>query len=301
MRRDDLPSPNALIAFEAAARLGSVRRAATALGVTPAAVSRHVARVESEIGAALFVRGPGGMAPTREGRALADAVSEALATITRTVRQLRARAAGPEVTVASTVAFASLWLLPRTPRFTAQHPGIALRTMVSDTLSADAPGADHDLLVLYGRGAFPGFSATPLFGDDILPVASPAFLAAHGSAVATDLLRLPLIHLESPNRAWEGWAEILAAVGLPPRPHGPALRFNNYVMALQAAEDGLGIALGWRRLVAGALAAGRLAPVLPVEVPAGGAYHLLLPARRPPSAAAALFAEWLAEEARRAG
>jgi DNA-binding transcriptional LysR family regulator len=301
MRPHDLPSPNALIAFEAAARLGSVRRAAAALGVTPAAVSRHVAHVEAETGVALFVRGRQGMTPTREGRALADAVAEGLATITHAVRQLRERAAGPELTVASTVAFASLWLLPRTPRFTTQHPEVALRTMVSDTLAADAPATDHDLLVLYGRGVFPGFTASPLFDDTILPVASPAFLAAQGALAAPDLLRLPLIHLESANRGWEGWPDILAVLGLPPRPHGPALRFNNYVMALQAAEDGLGVALGWRRLVAGALAAGRLAPALPVEIPAGGTYHLLLPARRPPSAAASLFADWLRDEARRAG
>jgi DNA-binding transcriptional LysR family regulator len=202
------------------------------------------------------------------------------------------------VTVGSTIAFASLWLMPRIPSFNVANPDIALRYIVADTL-VDRLEDDLDLVVLYVPGDWPGYASTLLFGDDIIPVCSPAYRAERPQMkVPADLLNERLVHVESENRTWETWPIWFAKMGITEPPRGRAETFNNYMMGLQAAIESHGIMLGWRNLIADHLIRGNLVPAVPGSVPAAGGYYQLLPMSRPASPATILLSQWIEAQAR---
>ncbi len=292
-----LPPANSLVAFEAAARHLSIKLAAQELKVTPAAVSRHVGNLEAHLGCRLFERLHRRLRLTVSGQGFYRAVADSLATIGDAARQLRSEGEPMQVTVGSTLGFASFWLMPRIPAFTARHPEIALRYVVSNTL-ADRRDADIDLLVLYGRGRWPGYHATLLLDDEIIAVASPGYLAEHPELRRSDDLRTArLIHLESENREWETWSAWFDGVGIAGSPSRAGEHFNDYLMAIQAAIDGRGVLLGWRRMIADHLARGLLVQAVPGAVPAQGGYFELLRADRPVTPVTRLLQEWIREVA----
>jgi len=292
-----LPPANSLVAFEAAARHLSIKLAAQELKVTPAAVSRHVSNLEEHLGCRLFDRLHRRVRLTPQGQGFFRSVTEGLGMIAGAARQIAADGEPMQVTVGSTLGFASLWLMPRIPAFTASHPEIALRYVVSNTLT-ERQDADLDLLVLYGRGRWPGYQATLLFDDELIAVASPAYLADHPELVRpADLLTTRLIHLESENRDWETWPVWFQRVGIAGPPPRSGERFNDYVMAIQAAIDGHGVLLGWRRLLHDHLNRGALAQAVAASVPAQGGYFQLVRADRPVSPATRLLQDWIAAAA----
>ncbi len=118
------PTLNAIRAFEATARLGSLKAAAEALGVTSSAVSHQVRQLEEEIGKRLFVRRNNAIELTREGYRLFEQVGPALRTITRAAEAIRTDT--KIVTMNVTNGFALLWLIPRLPDFQKRHPRIAV-------------------------------------------------------------------------------------------------------------------------------------------------------------------------------
>ena len=289
----DLPPANSLVAFEAAARHLSIKLAAQELMVTPAAVSRHVSNLEQHLGCRLFERLHRRLRLTPPGQSFYRSVADGLGTIAGAARQILADGEPMQVTVGSTLGFASLWLMPRISGFTASHPEIALRYVVSDTLM-DRQDAELDLLVLYGRGRWPGYQATLLFDDEIIAVASPDYLREHpGLREAADLQSARLIHLESENRDWETWPVWFQRVGIAGTPPRTGERFNDYVMAIQAAIDGRGVLLGWRRLILDHLNRGVLVRAVPASAPAQGGYFQLVRADRPVSPATRLLQDWI--------
>lgn len=292
-----LPPANSLVAFEAAARHLSIKLAAQELKVTPAAISRHVGNLEAHLGCRLFERLHRRLRLTMSGQSFYRAVAEGLGIIAGAARQLRAEGEPMQVTVGSTLGFASFWLMPRIPAFTAKHPEIALRYVVSNTLT-DRRDADIDLLVLYGRGRWPGYHATLLLDDELIAVASPGYLAQHPELKQPDDLQVArLIHLESENREWETWSAWFQRMGVAGPPSRAGERFNDYVMAIQAAIDGRGVLLGWRRMIADHLDRGLLVQAVPGAVPAQGGYFQLLRADRPVTPATRLLQEWIREAA----
>lgn len=290
----DLPPANSLVAFEAAARHLSIKLAAQELKVTPGAVSRHVSNLEQHLGCRLFERLHRRVRLTPHGQSFYRSVADGLSTIAGAARQIAVEGEPMQVTVGSTLGFASLWLMPRIPAFTASHPEIALRYVVSDTL-IDRQDAELDLLVLYGRGRWPDYQATLLFDDEIIAVASPGYLREHPEMRApADLRAARLIHLESENRDWETWPVWFQRVGIPGPPPRSGERFNDYVMAIQAAIDGHGVLLGWRRLLHDHLVRGALVKAVPASAPAQGGYFQLVRADRPVSPATRLLQDWIA-------
>jgi DNA-binding transcriptional LysR family regulator len=293
----DLPPANSLVAFEAAARHLSIKLAAQELKVTPAAVSRHVSNLEQHLGCRLFERLHRRVRLTPQGQSFYRSVADGLSTIAGAARQIAAEGEPMQVTVGSTLGFASLWLMPRIPAFTAAHPEIALRYVVSNTLT-ERQDAELDLLVLYGRGRWPGYQATLLFDDELIAVASPTYLREHPELRRpADLSAARLIHLESENRDWETWPIWFQRVGIGGPPPRGGERFNDYVMAIQAAIEGHGVLLGWRRLLRDHLGRGALMQAVPAAVPAQGGYFQLVRADRPVSPATRLLQDWIAAAA----
>lgn len=255
-----LPSLNALLAFEAAARHGSFTLAARELHVTQSAISHQVRTLEDELGLRLFDRLGRTLQPTKAGRRLAKAASEGLQLIRRTVAQLQP---GQRRTLVVSVlpSFAAHWLLPRLQRFQQEHPHIELK-LDSTSRLADLQSGEADLAIRYGPGRYRGLVHARLFGESLFPVCTPAL--ARELRQPEDLARVTLLH-DEPTAAHGGWPSWLREAGVrADARRGPT--FSDTNLLLRAALEGQGIALGRSVLVEQELAAGRLVRPFPQMV-----------------------------------
>jgi LysR family glycine cleavage system transcriptional activator len=266
-RRKDLPPLEFLVAFEAAARLASFTAAAEELSLTQAAVSRQIRLLEQNLGRSLFTRAHRAVRLTPEGREFQHTVSLALSHVANAATGLRAPEANARLTVATDQSVAALWLLPRLASFQDAHGEIDLRLISSD-MEADCLAEEVDVAIVHGDGSWPGYEAALLLDEEVFPVCSPAYLARHGAiARPDDLLGRVLIDLDDDHWNWINWRVWLTEQDIhPPRDAsgtGPAglrrLVINSYPLIVQAARNGLGVALGWKHLVEEPLAAGAAA------------------------------------------
>jgi len=286
-----LPSLNGLAAFEAAARHLSLTKAAEELNVTPGAVSRQIRALEAELGSALFLRKHRAVELTREGETLAAALRDGFERMSATFRQIKSFGGQASVTIGITMAMAHLWLMPRMGAFWNLNPDIVVDHVISDhPRGLDRP--DVDLRIRYGDGERPDELSAKLYEDRIFPVASPAFAKAYPVGSVAELAQLPLLSLEGTDWFWTTWTEFLRELGYPERRLN-VRRFNSYVIALQAARSGQGVALGWASLVEPLIEAGSLVRVSDAEIAAPHAYFVTWSARRPLSPQAARLKAWL--------
>jgi len=286
-----LPSLSALAAFEAAARHLSLTKAAEELNVTPGAVSRSVRALEEELGNPLFLRRHRAVELTREGETLSAALRESFEKVAATCRQIKSFGGQAVVTVGSTMAMANLWLMPRMGSFWNSHPDIVVDHVISDhPRGLDRP--DVDLRIRYGDGEWPDEFSAELYADQIYPVVSPAFAKAYPVKSVSELAQLPLLSVEGPDWGWTTWADFLREVGHTDRPLN-VRRFTSYVIAMQAARSGQGVALGWSVLVEPLIEAGMLVRFTDLEITAPQFNFVTWSARRPLSPQAELVKDWL--------
>ena len=295
-RYHDLPTLTSLAAFEAAARHLSFKDAAAELNVTPGAVSRQIKSLEGEIGHTLFQRIHRGVRLTPQGETLFAELNASFKRIGNTVKQLRARDDGTSVTIATTVAFASMWLMPRLGSFWRAHQDVTVNHVISDNMG-ELRAANADLHLRYGSGDWPGEEAVQLFGDTIFPVCGPEFARAHQPQDVEELIDLPLLQMGGVDVSWLDWTDWLNRIGVATRPRR-ARSFTNYVIALQAAQDDQGVALGWEHLVSPLLEQGRLVRVGTWEVKAPGAFYVTWPDKRAPEPATTALRDWLITQAK---
>jgi LysR family transcriptional regulator, glycine cleavage system transcriptional activator len=291
-----LPSLDALRAFEAAARLSTFERAADELALTASAVGKRINALEELLGVALFQRGAKALTLSAAGKEYLGQVCAALALLGAVPLHQRAAQRRERLRISAPPTFARQVLVPALPTFTQAHPEVELEIVLSVPF-LDLAGAEAELQVRHEALGFFGPEVQPLWRDHLLPLASPALLAADPPRVPADLARLPL--LRTPVEPWSTW---LRAMGLDwPEPDtGP--RLVDLGLTLEAARCGQGVALARPALARQMLATGELVPALGVGrtplVPATTAYHLL-PAE-PASPGAAAFADWLREAGARA-
>lgn len=267
---------NALRAFEAAARLRSFVAAAAELSVTPSAISQQVRTLEDYLGVKLFVRNASGVAPTPEALAAYPDVQQGLGYLAAALGKMQGDWRDDVVTLTVPISFAARWLLPRIERFRAAHPGLDLRLDTSNRLS-DFVAEGIDLGVRYGHGTYPGLVAEKLLDETVFPVCSPRLLT-DTLAPGVDWLRsATLIHDGAIDfdPTYPGWPAWLAAHGFAGIDDSRGLRFNSTVLALQAAVDGLGVALGRSVAVADDLQAGRLVRPFDGALATRCAYHVV--------------------------
>ena len=297
--RTKLPPPNSLVVFEAAARHLNFTRAAAELGVTQAAVSRQIHVLEDHLGVPVFRRMPRALQLTPAGRRLQGAVTMGLEHIANTAADLRrARGEKGDVTVSTSVTFASYWLISRVAKFRAAHPDIEVRLVASAPV-ADLAVAGIDLAVRYGHGSWPNVDAIHLLNNEVFPVCAPGYLQERGPLRdAEDLLDHTLLHLVEHDRNWVTWEAWLGAVGVTHPPSRRGLQFDNYLVLIQAALDGQGIALGGGRLADDFLARGALIRPIAATLRSEQAFYLLIPREMPMSPQAGLFRNWILSEAR---
>ena len=279
----------ALLAFEAAARLRSLSRAAESLYLTHGAVSHQIKRLEAELGVHLIERAGRGIRLTDEGEQFATRVRAALAELLAAMRQAKDRGNPRQWRVSVMPSFAARWLLPRIGRFMALHADIDLDVRASTAL-ADFRHDDVDVGIRYGRGNYPGTITEHLLDDAYFPVCSPR-IAGGVPSKPSDLARYTL--LRSEDEFWQPWFE---AAGLDWREPTRGPMFNDTSHVLQAAAEGQGIALARSSLIGNDLSNGVLVRPFELAVPSELQYFLVYPPRLADSPKLALFRSWLRDE-----
>jgi LysR family glycine cleavage system transcriptional activator len=288
MRR--LPFLNGLRAFEAAARSGSFASAAEELSVTPAAVSRMVRLLEERLGVALFQRKANRLALTPAGRAYQGGLTQIFDALANLTNQVTALANPYVLTVGVGPTFAIRWLIPRLASFRKLHPDIDVRIT---TGGAAAPFADDWTCgIKLGGGDWPDLVSEPLFAADLVPVCSPALAA--GLRAPSDLQGAALLQVAHARDDWPRW---LQAAGVQ-RASSSTPQFEFYGQALQAAADGLGVAMGIRPYIDDDIAAGRLVAPFALSVPKGESWYLVYKRSRMEEPGFTAFRAWIVEAAR---
>lgn len=292
-----LPGLNGIITFEAAARHLSFTEAAVELCVSQTAVSRQIRRLEEQIGVRLFVREHRCLHLTSAGRKFHRAVTLGLEHMANAAEEISRSHSDSQIQVATTVAFATYWLMPRLHAFRDRFANVDVRVLASDRY-ADQFSEEADIILACGDQHSPGQEIHFLFSEMIFPVCAPAYLKSRYLKKPADLLSEKLLHLDP--RHWDdiGWEPVdwtvwLAQFGVDYDPKHPILTFNNYPMLVQAAIDGQGIALGWLHLVEGLLADGKLVRPIAEVWDSQRGYYLVMPATFTASEEVVALKNWL--------
>lgn len=292
--RARLPSLTALRAFEAAARHTSFREAADELCVTHSAVSHQIKELERSLGVALFHRLSRRVALSDAGRLLFPIVRDAFDRIAEGAELTRRSISAGELTVQVYVTVAVRWLIPRLHRFERASPDLRLR------LSTTARGWAFDLgnvdagIVHAEPPLDPQAAYWPLFEATLVPVVSPQLMPSSGQGCAADALDQRWLRVSGPGATdWAGW---LSAAGLEGLSGRGSLLFDSYLLAIEAAIEGAGLALIPSFMIASELRTGRLVqPFGPCVLQSGG-WYLACRRERAADPVIGRFRAWLEAE-----
>jgi LysR family transcriptional regulator, glycine cleavage system transcriptional activator len=276
---------NGIRAFEAAARSGSFSAAGAELNVSAAAVSRMVHLLEQRLGVDLFERKANRLALTPAGRAYQSGLTPIFDALASLTAQVSAPSSVRVLTVGVGPTFAMRWLIPRLADFRTDEPEIDVRIT---TGGAAAPfGDDWSCGIKLGDGEWPGLVAEPLFAADLVPVCAPRLAAQLKRP--SDLRGPGLLRVAHSPNDWPLWLKTSGAARVTAR--GPEFQF--YGQALQAAVDGLGIAMGIRPYIDDDLAAGRLVAPFALTVPKGMRWYLVYRSFQTEQRDFAAFRRWI--------
>jgi LysR family transcriptional regulator, glycine cleavage system transcriptional activator len=310
-RPTDRAAPlNALRAFEAAARHLSFKKAAGELHVTPGAVSHQVKLLEDFLGVVLFRRLTRALELTADAQAMLPKVREGLDSLHAAVETLRERERTCALTVMAPPNFAARWLVPRLARFTKSNPNLELHVASRPAMIdgrengvvMPVPDARDDAplaMVRFGSGNYPGLHVDEVFSAVYVPVCSPKLVkGAQGIRKPEDLRRFTLLHddtvLEEGKRP--SWNDFLASAGVHDIDAVRGPHFSDASLALEAAIEGMGVALAMKPLVSAEIEAGRLAIPFKLSAPTSYAYYLVTPENESANASVVAFRQWLLEE-----
>jgi len=287
-----LPSLNGLRAFEAAARHLSFTQAASELNVTQAAISHQIKRLEQELGVRLFVRQNRALSLTPEARDYLPGIRAAFNDLRLATDRLLRKDDDRVLTVSTLASLAAKWLLPRLSAFQEAHPGIDVRITTSTSL-VDFQRDNVDAAIRYGRGQWQDVRTDWLMADEMFPVCSPALLqAARPLKCPEDLRDHVLLHTS--NVYSDDWRLWLTAAGLPAdlsKP--PGATFDLIFVTVQAAIDGIGVAMGRTSYVQDDISKGRLVAPFKIALPTDAGFYLVSPQGRTDSPKLAAFRQWI--------
>lgn len=289
MRRE-LPSLNALRAFEAAAQLESVSQAAEMLHVTHGAVSRQIRTLEEELGVSLFEKSGRGIQLTAAGRRLRDASRKAFDSLRSACAEIRQAEAAAPFLLACPGSLLARWFIPRLDRLNNELPDLNLHLSASEgEMDPRKPGVSATLL--FAEPPWPAdMQVYELARERIGPVFSPRYAGAPAllGQPAERLADEALLHTLSRQRAWPDWAR---ASGLDPASLRQGQGFEHLYYLLEAALAGLGVAIAPQQLVADDIAAGRL--LAPWGFVGTSHYLTLWTSTRTAHTPSARLADWL--------
>jgi LysR family transcriptional regulator, glycine cleavage system transcriptional activator len=255
-----LPSLRGLRAVEAALRLGSFAAAAKELGVTQTAISRLVKEVERQLARPLFERKANQSRPTAFAVSLQSGLGDGFRRLEATVAEARRAVDDPTITLSVGPTFAMRWLIPHLTEFHAIHPEIDLR--LATTIDREVTlGPDTLAAIRLAGTQVPGFVTDALFSGRLMAVCRPDI--AKRLKTPADLAREKLLDVRHSPEDWPRW---LAAAGLPDRARFQVVAFDFSAFAIQAALDGLGVALIRAPYIVADLREGRLVAPFPLAI-----------------------------------
>ena len=299
-----MPSLSAIKAFLASAKYRSFTRAASALCVTQAAVSKQVRELEGFLGTELFVRSGRSVTLTPDGEMFKDAAQLSFINILQATERLRKKTQQRQtLTICCSPAFNALWLQHHLPGFMDAHPEIEFTVLATHNFLSMEGGLQPDVYIAKMAMLHAGYDSTRLFDDVIYPVCTPRFLEQHGPLNhPQDLCRMPLLDLSPYGRAqvsehvdWQVWLA-MQEVDARMVPGGYHLPYssNDYAAVVQMALAHKGVALGWHHLVGHLVDSGALVRAMAHEVCLKNRSHYLaLRKDKADQAACIHFSAWV--------
>ncbi|OED48009.1 LysR family transcriptional regulator [Rhodobacteraceae bacterium (ex Bugula neritina AB1)] len=291
--RKFFPSISSLRALEALDRLGSASAAADELALTQGAVSRQLQTLERQLGMELVQRDQKRLTLTTEAQDYAAEIRQALNLIVQSTLRLQSAPLAGTLNLAILPAFGMRWLMPRLPEFARLHPDVTIN-MATRLEPFNFDAEPFDAAIHFGNASWPGTQSLLLKHEQLLPVCAPQLLEGRKVDEPKDILRLPLLHIQTRTTAWQDWfarQEIAAGADL------SGTIYDQFATITQAALHGLGVALMPDYLVEQDLATGRLVALYPEPVETDGAYYLVWPDRKSNTPALMKFRSWLAGQA----
>jgi LysR family glycine cleavage system transcriptional activator len=285
---------NALRAFEAAARLGSMTAAARELSVTPGAVSQQIALLESRLGVRLLQRLGRSLELTEPGRSYFPPLRGAFRQIEEATRRVAATSEARALTISAPPAFAASWLVPRLGDYQTRHPEVDLRIVTGRAL-VDFETGEVDVAIRHGLGRWKGLRADRVATVQLIAVCSKTVLAGRALSGSADLASLPLLH-DAARRDWPLWFQAHGVYPLPKEAlAGPS--FDDQMLLIQAAVAGQGVALVSEVLARRELKRRELVKAIDLAWPDEFAYWLVSPLATAGQPKIAAFRDWLLTQA----
>ncbi|GHA60414.1 DNA-binding transcriptional regulator DsdC [Photobacterium aphoticum] len=282
--------------FLIAADQMSFTRAAEMLCLTQSAVSHKIKNLEAALGVTLFIRQPRKLVLTEEGKRLKEVVAHNFGDIANELRDLKTQELSGDLNVSVPPTFAQRWLMPRLKSFIEKYPALRFHLRTRNEL-VDFQTESFDCAIYFGDGKYNGLHVVQLMDESMVPVCS------HDYAIAHDLYGNPeklvsclLLHDAAPwaragrNDEWQYWAH-QNDVALPEA----GCTFDRADLALQAAERGIGVAIGRASFIAEQIASGRLVTPFPLAVPSPQHYYLVCRKDMADSPRIKAFIDWLVE------
>jgi len=290
-----LPALQALVVFEAAARLGNFTAAGNELGLSQPAVSQRIQMLENLVNSPLFERRHRGVQLTESGNSLYLIVRSSLLEISEQLE--RTRLQRNVLRIDTDMGFASYWLLPRMERLQALIPGVEVQITTSPN-DYNLRDSSADLAIYFGQGSWAGTQNQRLFPEIVIPVCNQKIKQEMAQACNPEsLLNYPLLKLpESRPQRWMTWEDWFRQHQVRGQHQAASRTFNAYSLVIQAALEGQGIALGWQPLIAPFLASKQLVQCGPMHRTERG-YYLISANAKPASAQQEKVKAWLLDEA----
>ena len=286
-----LPPLNSIKAFDAAARHLSFTLAGDELCVTHGAISRQIQSLEQWLGTPLFLRLSRGLQLTEDGTRFYNEVSVMLDAVASVADQIRRKQSARVIRVQSLPTFTMRWLIPRLSDFQRKFPEIEIRLSVS----ADAMSPrinDFEVFLTGGPESHHGFRSGRFLDEQRIAVASAGVLDQSPINVPSDLANHVLVHTMSLPALWSNW---FSCAGSPSVKCRGELTFEHLYLSIQAAVEGVGVAIGPTALVADDIASGRLRYVLPQYALPARSYFWYSPERTSGDSAVEAFCGWLVD------
>lgn len=288
-----LPPLHALHVFETVARLGGVRAAAAELNVTPPAVSHQLDKLESFLGAPLFIRRGRNLVLTEGARDYLIEIQPGLEAIGRATSVATRGSQREVLTIAAPPTLTAMWLMPKLLRFSELHPEFDVRLLDRMTFNPEERGVD--VVIEYRFEPDPDLISRQLLPDELVPLASKGYTTAHGIKGLEDLRGVTLIETE---RRLTSWKKVLSG-----KPWLKKQRFFSVsysLHAFEAAARGIGVALGNKANAERMVSEGRLC--VPFEltadiVPPAPRYYLSSVSHRHRQPKVRIFWDWILGEA----
>ena len=297
-----IPSLNALWAFEAAARHLSFTLAAEELAITQPAVSHAVKQLEIQLGAGLFQRQHRSLTLTKEGQRFLHDITIGLSHIQQSAHFIRSTAqTNKSVTISVSTAFATHWLLPRVALFELAHPDIDLRFQ-TNARDLDLNREGIELGIRQGDGSWRDYHSHEFAKEEVWAVCSPDYAEAHNLPTEPQsLLNERLIHLDEPHRTPMTWKRWFDRLNVQTHNNQPRLKLNDYAIAIQAALDSQGVALGWRHIIQKLLGTRQLVRACSSKVETEQSFYLVMPKNLKMTEQVQVVRDWLLHEAKMSG